>query len=90
MELKDFVKNALIDLDNAIKEANAVTEAEIDFTQDKQTSVQFDMAVTIEDSRARGGKGAIKVFSLGEVRGSKEVENKTSSVTRISFSLLIH
>jgi hypothetical protein len=52
----------------------------------KSTIVDFDIALTVEDSSKGGGGGALKVFGMGaNVQG--EVSSKDTTVSRIQFAV---
>lgn len=91
MELKEFVKKVLIDLDQAVSEVNKETSRDIRFrgVSGKRNEIEFDIAVTVEDRGSKGAKAGIKVFNMIEagVKNSKDQRNET--VSRISFGLQI-
>ena len=52
----------------------------------KSTIVDFDIALTVEDSAKGGGGGALKVFGIGaNLQG--EVATKDTTVSRIQFAV---
>ena len=59
MELKEFVKNILIEIDEAISEARKQTDRDISFSsgKDGKRTVEFDIAVTVESENEKGGGG---------------------------------
>lgn len=89
MELKEFVKKVIIDLDQAVSEANNETKREIRFkgVKEHRTALEFDVAVTIESSEAGGGGGGIRVWGIAEIGASVSAEQKNSSVSRVSFGV---
>ena len=89
MELKEFVKKLIIDLDEAVSEANQTTKREIRFkgVQSTRTSLEFDVAVTVESSGEKKGGGQIKVWGLAEAGGTASSVSKNSTVSRVSFSI---
>ena len=90
MELKDFVKKVLVDLDMAVKEAGQETEHGVSFSDSKeQRTVEFDIAVTTEETDAKSGKAGIKVLQFAEAGGDISKENKNSTVSRITFGVHI-
>jgi hypothetical protein len=90
MELKQFVKNVLKDLVDAVEEARNESCRGMNLTssQDNRT-VEFDIAVTVEDSIASSGKAGIKVFQIIEGGGNMSKELKNSEVSRIKFGVSI-
>lgn len=90
MELKDFVKNVLIQLDQAVDESRALTKRDIRFIGNTQNrAVEFDIAVTVESASEKGGGGGIKVLELIKAEGKISSENKNSTVSRIKFGVQI-
>ena len=91
MELKEFVKNVLKDLVDGVEEAKAESSHDMSLKSHKESSqtVEFDIAVTVEDSTNKGGKAGIKVFQLVEGGGEISREVKNSSVSRVKFGVYI-
>ncbi len=87
MELKEFVKKVIVDLDQAVSEANAETKREIRFKGVKEhaTALEFDVAVTAESTTSGKGGGEIKVWGIGEIGAKGYSELKNSTVSRVSF-----
>jgi hypothetical protein len=57
-------------------------------SQDNRT-VEFDIAVTVEDSTTSSGKAGIKVFQIIEGGGKMSKELKNSEVSRIKFGVSV-
>lgn len=90
MEIKDFIKSVLLQLNNAVDEARKETSRDISFTNTVgKRTVEFDIAVTAEDSINAKGKAGIKVVSFAEVGGDIAKDSKNSTVSRIQFGLHI-
>lgn len=90
MELKDFIKKVLIDLDNAVIEASRESNHNISFSDNKdRRTVEFDIAVTTEEIDSKSGKTGIRVLSFAEAGGDISKENKNSTVSRITFGVHI-
>ncbi|MBP6885938.1 MAG: hypothetical protein KBC02_01700 [Candidatus Pacebacteria bacterium] len=89
MELKEFVKKVIIDLDQAVTEANVETKREVRFkgVKEHRTALEFDVAVTVESTDTGKGGGGIKVWGIAEIGGSASTELKNSSVSRVSFGV---
>ncbi len=89
MELKDFVKKVILDLDQAISEANTEAKREIRFkgVKDKRTSLEFDVAVTVESGTSGKAGGEIKVWGIGQLGSGVESELKNSTVSRVTFGV---
>lgn len=90
MELKEFVKKVIIDLDKAISEANNETDREIRFkgVKEQRTAVEFDVAVTVESTGTGKGGGEIKVWGIGQTGTTGSIESKNSTVSRGIYNLL--
>ena len=90
MELKDFVKKVLVDLDSAVSEARSEMQRDVHFTDGKdQRTVEFDIAVSAETSDQVGGKTGVKVLQFIEAGGSMSQENKNSTISRVKFGVKI-
>jgi hypothetical protein len=89
MELKEFVKKVITDLDEAVSEANAETDREIRFRGVKEQSraLEFDVAVTVESKTSSGGKAGIKVFEFIEAGAGGNTEQISSTVSHVRFGV---
>ncbi len=89
MELKDFVKKVILDLDAAISEANHEAKREVRFkgVREKRTSLEFDVAVTVESSDTGKAGGEIKVWGIGQLAAGASNESKNSTVSRVTFGI---
>ncbi len=89
MELKEFVKKVIIDLDQAVSEANTETKRTIRFkgVKEHRTALEFDVAVTVETGTLTEAGGGIKVWGIAEVGALGSAESKNSSVSRVSFGV---
>jgi hypothetical protein len=85
MELKAFIKQSLVEIINGVDEASSEVNREICFIHRNSENVQFDIAVTVENSK--GKEGGIKVASL--FAGEAKTEAKNSTISRLSFQLYI-
>lgn len=90
MELKEFVKSILKDVVDAVEETRQESSRDmyLDTGKDQRT-VEFDIAVTVEDSTSSSGKAGIKVFQVIEGGGDISKGLKNSSVSRIKFGVYI-
>jgi len=89
MDLKDFVKKVIIDLDQAVSEANQETRREIRFkgVKEHRTAVEFDVAVTVETTASAETGGKIKVWGIAEAGAEGSAETKNSTVSHVSFGI---
>lgn len=86
MDIKDFIRESIAQIDGAIIEANQCGEIRLKDSSDKRT-VEFDLAVTVgEEAEVKAGAG-IKVLSLSNLnaRGKSTINNTT--VSRIQFAV---
>lgn len=90
MELKEFIKEVLVDITGAVEElrSSSMRDMHLDNLKDQRT-VEFDVAVTAEDVTSASGKAGVKVFSLIEGGGETAKEIKNSTVSRIKFGVYI-
>jgi hypothetical protein len=88
MQLKEFVKNALKDVVEAVEEVKGESSRDmhLDGSKDQRT-VEFDIAVTVEDTVSGTGKAGIRVFSVLEGGGEASKELRNSTVSRIQFGV---
>ncbi len=90
MELKQFVKNVLKDITEAVEETRKESSRDMHLDSSKdQRTVEFDVAVTAEDVTSATGKAGVKVFSVLEGGGEVGKEVKSSSVSRIKFGVSV-
>ncbi|MEK7613136.1 MAG: hypothetical protein AAB449_03265 [Patescibacteria group bacterium] len=90
MELKDFITKVLSDIVNGVEAANrdAIREIKLDSSKGDRT-VEFDIAVTAEDTLTTEGQAKVEVLSLISGGGGVEKEVKNSSVSRIKFGVYV-
>ena len=90
MELKEFVKSVLADLVQAVEETrkNAVRDMKLASSKDNRT-VEFDIAVTVEDKLGTSGKAGISILKIIEGGGNINKEVNSSTVSRIRFGVYI-
>ncbi|NLT52870.1 MAG: hypothetical protein GXX85_18345 [Ignavibacteria bacterium] len=90
MDIQEFVKNVLVDIDKAVDGARKETHRDISFSDTKdQRTVEFDIAVAVEERDSASGKAGIRVLQLIEGGGDISKENKNSTVSRIKFGVHI-
>jgi len=90
MELKDFVKKVVTDIDAAVTQAEKEMDRELRFNSGKDGQVvKFDIAVSADSSTARSGKAGVKVLQFAEAGGNLETQQKNSTVSRVQFGLYI-
>jgi len=88
MELKEFVKNVLKDVTEAVEEYRGESSRDMHLdTSEGQRTVEFDIAVTVEDTIAGDGKAGVKIFQVLDAGGSVSKEVKNAQVSRIKFGV---
>jgi hypothetical protein len=90
MNLKDFIKSVLVDIDAGIQEAAQQTKRRI-WLQDneghKRKGIEFDVAVTA-NSEASGKAGAeISVVSLASIGTKADAKIMHEEVSRVKFTI---
>ena len=53
----------------------------------KSTIVDFDIALTVEESSKGGGGGSLKVFGVGAASVQGELASRDTTVSRIQFAI---
>lgn len=90
MNLKEFVKEILIELNDAVDEARVSTSRDIRFSEkDDSRTVEFDIAVSAENTGTKHGKAEVKVLQFAGVGGNISNESKNSTVSHVRFGLQI-
>jgi hypothetical protein len=88
MELQEFVSKAISDIVNATKTANEQSERDVKLASlDSNRTIEFDVAVSVEEKVEGGAKGGIKVWGLLEASGGKSKEAVNSTVSRLRFGV---
>lgn len=88
MDLKNFTKQAILEITEAVKEINIDREVLLVSGKDKRT-IEFDVAVTVEENRATTGGGQIQVLGLIRGEGDIKQEVKNATVSRIEFGVSV-
>ena len=90
MELKQFVTSVLKDVVDAVEETRRESSRDMYLKSSKdERTVEFDIAVMVEDAISSNGKAGIKVFQIVEGGAGVSKELKNSSVSRIKFGVYI-
>jgi len=90
MELKEFVNKVILDIVSAVDDAKekSVRNLSLQSSKDNRT-IEFDVAVSVENMDKKEGKAGIKVLEFMEGGGNIEKEIKNSTVTRIKFGIFV-
>jgi hypothetical protein len=89
MELKEFVKKVLTDLVQGVEETRSASPRDMYLFDKENKTVEFDIAVTVEDFDKLSGKAGIRVMQFVETGGDMAKEIKNSTVSRIRFGVYI-
>ena len=90
MELKEFVNKVILNIVNAVDEAREKSVRNISLRSSKDNrTIEFDVAVSVENTDRKEGKAGIKVLEFIEGGGNIEKGSKNSTVTRIKFGVFV-
>ena len=90
MDLKDFIEDVLISIDQSVSAANKKMERKVMMSQtDENRTVEFDIAVTAESLDGATGQGGVKVLGLFAIGGKLLNEQKNSTISRVRFGVQI-
>ena len=88
MDLKNFTKQAILEITEAVNEINIDREVLLVSGKDKRT-IEFDVAVTVEENRTATGGGQIQVIGLIRGEGDIKQEVRNATVSRIEFGVSV-
>lgn len=90
MELKEFIKKVLLDINGAVNDASDEAKRRIEiYGVPNNRHIEFDIAVSVEETSAKSGNAGVKVLSFAQAGGDVSIENKNSTVSRIKFGVYI-
>jgi len=100
MELKDFVKQTLLDVFAAVQEAGTEIAGDqnrtgaiapiwggIEHVSNHEQAIKFDIAVTATETAQSNLKGQIKVLGVFDFGGNSKDKIQNREVSRVSFSV---
>lgn len=90
MNLKEFVKNAIVEIVEAVEKSSDASKRKIVLRHpsgDNLRTIEFDVAVSVEKEGVAEGGGGIKVLSFVEAKGGLKRSTKSSTVSRIVFGV---
>lgn len=99
MDLKDFVKKALIDITGAIEEAKASSHLAIapGYVQQNPVTepqfIEFDVATTVVEASNTSGSGGAKISVVGvgiSLGGERGVSANHENVSRVKFQVPVY
>lgn len=88
MELKEFIAKVIADTVEAVDDSSGIASREITLASraDRRT-IEFDVAVSAEETTTTNGKAGVKVLAFMEAGGDMGRESKNSTVSRITFGV---
>ncbi|TSJ44198.1 hypothetical protein FO440_08500 [Mucilaginibacter corticis] len=91
MELKEFIKQTIIDVTDGLMEGQKYIIANNygEGIDDGYKRIKFDIAVTSQDENRIGGGGKISVVNIFSAKGEIENTNTATNFSRIQFETLI-
>ncbi|MBU6392873.1 MAG: hypothetical protein KGQ83_11640 [Planctomycetes bacterium] len=88
MELKEFVKKVIADAVEAVDESSATASRNITLAyRPNRRTIEFDVAVSAEETESTDGKAGVKVLSFMEAGANVGSEIKNATVSRITFGV---
>ena len=100
MELKDFVRDTIVTVFDAVQEAGKIIRDDptrsgavnplwggVDHVSNHEQSIGFDVAVTVGKTSENELKPGIKVLGMFELGGKMSDKGETSNVSRVSFKV---
>ena len=88
MDLKEFVKTVLVQIDAAVDEAQKVTNRNIKFSKHETArTVEFDIAVSVKETGKSGGEAKIQVLQSLTLGCNKSKVDESSTVSRVRFGV---
>lgn len=85
MDLKTFVKEAVLNIVQATEEVSKELSRKVRLHRKDHENIQFDVAVTVEDNNSKSG--GLQILQV--LKGDLSTESKNSTSSRICFSLLV-
>ena len=89
MELKEFIKTVLKDVIEAVEESREEIKIGTICPDVHNQQVEFDIAVSTENTVQGGGKAKVNVMGLVEVGGDAGKAVTNTNVSRIKFHVSI-
>lgn len=93
MELRDFIKETIIQITDGIIEGNKYivkNEFGSGVSDTKGKEVNFDIAVNTDEEEKSGVGGKISVASVFNLGADQEEISKSSNMNRIQFRIFLH
>ena len=91
MELKEFTKTVLKELLEAVEEVRKEASRDLRLISNTTNrTVEFDVAVTVENEVHGKATGGIKVLNFMQVQGDSGGTSKNATVSRVKFGIDIN
>lgn len=88
MELKEFIKKVISDTVEAVDEASSSSARGVRLTSmDNRRTIEFDVAVIVEEETKAQGKAGVKVLSIIDAGGDISKNKKNLTNHRIAFGV---
>ncbi|MCJ8209526.1 hypothetical protein MUY27_07385 [Mucilaginibacter sp. RS28] len=94
MELKDFIKQSLLDIVNGVEEANQeknrfrLTSHIHHGTKESGQRVEFDVSVVVNETSENSAKGGIKI-AFANIGGGLKQSDSNQNIQKIKFDIFI-
>jgi hypothetical protein len=93
MELKEFVKQTIIQITDGLREGHKYIQ-DNNFgegvSDDKGKEITFDIALTSNEEETTGVGGKISVANIFTAGAKDETTTKASNISRIQFKMYLH
>jgi hypothetical protein len=99
MDLKEFIVITLSSIYSGVTETNkklwgdelgkTKSSSFVITPHDKESLIEFDVALTVESESSRKGSGGLKVY-VAELGGGKESANSEQKISKIKFKVKAH
>jgi len=93
MELKEFVRQTIIQITDGIREGHKYIQDNKfgeGVNDDRYKEVNFDVAVTSNEESTTGVSGKLSVASVLSIGGQDEISNAATNTSRIQFKIFVH
>jgi len=90
MNLKEFTQQVIRDVTQAVEEVRSSSKRDMRLgANNDNRTIEFDIAVTVEEGTGKQGGANIQVLQLLKVGGDVSNELKNSTVSRVKFGVNI-
>jgi len=94
MDLKEFIKRALLDVVSGVEEANLKKDrfrltSHVHANGESGQKVEFDISVMINETSEKDLNGGIKVATIVNLGGERKKSESNENVHKIKFEVFI-